>query len=162
MLLIPLWQTAGGIVQGQHRFGVDKFSPLCQRESRVTAVFRFADSWSSAARTRIEVTVFLQSFAPINAELLTASSPPIEQIFPTSFTLLTSFHGTGVLNVHELTRMISDSMRSRFIPVERQLWNAHNYTSSGKNHRQIHKVNLVRFLLAKGLRRRFRNEDTGC
>ena len=50
---------------------------------------------------RSKATLFLLFFSPINAELLTASSPPIEFFFPTTFIFLTLFYGTGVLIVHE-------------------------------------------------------------
>jgi hypothetical protein len=53
-------------------------------------------------KTRTKAALFLLFFAPINAELLSASSPPIEFFFPTTFILLTLFYGTGVLLVHEL------------------------------------------------------------
>lgn len=53
-------------------------------------------------RAQTKAALFLLFFAPINAELLSASSPPIEFFFPVSFALLTLFYGTGVLIVHEL------------------------------------------------------------
>jgi len=53
-------------------------------------------------KTQTKATLFLLFFAPINAELLSASSPPIEFFFPTTFIFLTLFYGTGVLIVHEL------------------------------------------------------------
>ena len=54
-------------------------------------------------KTQTKAALFLLFFAPINAELLSASSPPIEFFFPTTFIFLTLFYGTGVLIVHELT-----------------------------------------------------------
>jgi len=52
-------------------------------------------------KTQTKAALFLLFFAPINAELLSASSPPIEFFFPTTFVFLTLFYGTGVLLVHE-------------------------------------------------------------
>lgn len=54
-------------------------------------------------KTQTKAALFLLFFAPINAELLSASSPPIEFFFPTTFVFLTLFYGTGVLLVHEFT-----------------------------------------------------------
>ncbi len=52
-------------------------------------------------KTQTKAAIFLLFFAPINAELLSASSPPAEFFFPTTFAFLTLFYGTGVLLVHE-------------------------------------------------------------
>ena len=54
-------------------------------------------------KTQTKAALFLLFFAPINAELLSASSPPIEFFFPPNFAFLTLFYGTGVLLVHEFT-----------------------------------------------------------
>lgn len=52
--------------------------------------------------SRQKAAIFLLLFSPINAELLTASSPPIEFFSPTVFVFLILFYGTAVLIIHEL------------------------------------------------------------
>lgn len=54
-------------------------------------------------RERGHAIVALVLLSPITAELLTASSPPLEFFFPLTFAFLVALYGSGVLLVRELT-----------------------------------------------------------
>ena len=54
-------------------------------------------------RERGRATVALVLLSPITAELLSASSPPLEFFFPPTFGYLIALYGSGVLLVRELT-----------------------------------------------------------